>query len=635
MKKVVLISLILSLSMIGFSQTHVYGPKEARNHAVEMVRIDNALDMGNNEVLPANVTDWPPEEDFVGYTIYDWQTNAGGLEGRIHLYEDGTIGAVYTYGLNSPSYADRGTGYNYFDGNDWINEVNGSPPNPVLDRIEDQRCGWPSYAPYGENGEINVAHTGGNDGLIISKRDTKGEGDWTTTFLVGPSGHEDLLFPRLATGGVNNSVLYVISVTASSAFGGTAYEGLDGAFLFSKSLDGGESWEIENQILDGLSESDGYTAFNQDSYEIQADGDNVVIVVGDSWSDLILMKSADAGESWEKTIIWDGPYSDWSGEPTDTFYTAQGLHCFDVDNNGMVHVAFGINRALSVDGSAQSYFPGVDGIGYWNESRPTFSDDINALNPYGHPDSELEDDYSLIAWAQDVDNDGVINITWDNLAGYNCGISSQPQIEVDDNDNIYIVFSSVTEEPNGPNPPENQSYRRLWIRASGFGGDSWGGFRNLTEDLAHIFDECVYPSMATNSDDNLYLIYQTDAVPGSGAIGNTELTDNYIRFMKIDKADIPLDIDENKMLLSQNDVSQNFPNPFSENSTVVVNLKEKANLSLEVVNVTGQKVYEVRTGNANAGTNRMIIDGSKLSPGIYFYTVKAGDSSVTKKMIVE
>ncbi len=632
MKKIVLISLILSLSVIGFSQKHVYGPKEARNHAVEMFRVDNALNMSNNEVLPANVTDWPPEEEFVGFTIYDWQTNVS-MQNRIYLYEDGTIGTVYTYGLDNPNFPDRGTGYNYFDGNDWINEVSGSgPPDPPLERIEGQRCGWPSYAPYGENGEINIVHSGGTDGLIISKRETKGEGEWTTSFLVGPTNHEDLLFPRLATGGADNSILYVIGYIPSSSFGGTVYEGLDGAVLFSKSIDGGESWEIENVMLEGLSFDDGYTAFREDSYEIQADGNNVTILIGDSWSDLSLLKSTNAGETFDKTTIWDSPYADWSGGITDTFYSAIGQHSFDVDNNGLVHVVFGINRGLSADGTTNnSFFPGVDGVAYWNENRPVFSDNKNSLNPYGHPDSELQDDYSLIGWAQDVDGNGEIDINWDDLAGYNCGISSQPQIEVDDNNYIYVVFSSVTEDDI--TPPENPSFRRLWIRTSMSMGDTWNGFFNLTEDFVHSFDECVYPSMATNSDDNLYLIYQSDALPGTGVMDG-DYTDNYIRFMKIFKDDV-LAISETSDLLTQNDVSQNFPNPFNINSTVNVNLREKSDISLEVINITGQKVYEVEIGNASVGSNHITIDGSKLSPGLYFYTVIAGDSSVTKKMIVE
>jgi hypothetical protein len=82
-------------------------------------------------------------------------------------------------------------------------------------------------------------------------------------------------------------------------------------------------------------------------------------------------------------------------------------------------------------------------------------------------------------------------------------------------------------------------------------------------------------------------------------------------------------------------VSQNYPNPFSKTSTVRVNLEEKANLKLVVTNIMGQQVMQIERGNVPAGMYDFTIEGSKLGNGIYFYTVYAGQESVTRKMIVE
>ncbi|HNW98186.1 MAG TPA: T9SS type A sorting domain-containing protein [Bacteroidales bacterium] len=82
-------------------------------------------------------------------------------------------------------------------------------------------------------------------------------------------------------------------------------------------------------------------------------------------------------------------------------------------------------------------------------------------------------------------------------------------------------------------------------------------------------------------------------------------------------------------------VSQNYPNPFSNTSVVTVNLSERANLTMSICNLVGQKVYETTKGTVNAGTYNFNIDGSNLSSGVYYYTIKAGDYSVTHKMIVE
>ncbi|MCK4638126.1 MAG: T9SS type A sorting domain-containing protein, partial [Bacteroidales bacterium] len=81
-------------------------------------------------------------------------------------------------------------------------------------------------------------------------------------------------------------------------------------------------------------------------------------------------------------------------------------------------------------------------------------------------------------------------------------------------------------------------------------------------------------------------------------------------------------------------VSQNYPNPFSGTSVITVKLEKATDLSLEVFNLTGQKVYEINNGKVGAGSHTLTIDASNLSSGVYFYTVFAGENSVTKKMIV-
>jgi hypothetical protein len=43
----------------------------------------------------------------------------------------------------------------------------------------------------------------------------------------------------------------------------------------------------------------------------------------------------------------------------------------------------------------------------------------------------------------------------------------------------------------------------------------------------------------------------------------------------------------------------------------------------------------VTAGKMTAGQHKMVIDASELTSGIYFYTVKAGEGRITKKMIVE
>ncbi|MCD4683484.1 MAG: hypothetical protein K8R86_09405, partial [Bacteroidales bacterium] len=406
MKRLLLLSFVLAFVMAGFAQQRATISNDLRNFAVKKVQPVIETNNFSHEALPSSSQDLlTPEEEIIGTTFYDLQSNSS-MQNRIFVYDDGTVGAVWTIGYDFPNFADdRGTGYNYFDGNDW-------GPIPT-EKLEADRTGWPAYSAWGENGEINLAHYSGAayDGLAYSRRADKGSGDWTLIDYLTPVGNE-MVWPRMTTGGVNHSVVHQIALTRPVANGGSIYQGIDGAMLYSRSADGGDTWNMQDVLIDEMNSSN-YLYFSGDTYEVQAQGDNVAILYGDSFTDLGLMKSTDGGDTWTQTIIWECPYPLWDPNamfPTDTFYCADGAHGLAFDQSGMVHVVFGINRAQS-DGAGAFWYPGVGGIGYWNENRPTFSNDMNALCPYSDcVYSELVDDYSLIGWTQDINNNGTIDV---------------------------------------------------------------------------------------------------------------------------------------------------------------------------------------------------------------------------------
>lgn len=80
-------------------------------------------------------------------------------------------------------------------------------------------------------------------------------------------------------------------------------------------------------------------------------------------------------------------------------------------------------------------------------------------------------------------------------------------------------------------------------------------------------------------------------------------------------------------------VSQNFPNPFNGSTTVKVNLTSSELVTINVTNSIGQ-VVATKVVKGNVGNNEITIDGTNLNAGIYFYTVVAGNSKVTRKMSV-
>ncbi|MBU1369704.1 MAG: T9SS type A sorting domain-containing protein [Bacteroidetes bacterium] len=83
------------------------------------------------------------------------------------------------------------------------------------------------------------------------------------------------------------------------------------------------------------------------------------------------------------------------------------------------------------------------------------------------------------------------------------------------------------------------------------------------------------------------------------------------------------------------EVSQNFPNPFSNETNVRISLANGSDVTLEVYNITGQKVMSKAYGYKTAGSFTMQISADELPTGVYFYTVEAANSKVTRKMIVQ
>jgi len=81
-------------------------------------------------------------------------------------------------------------------------------------------------------------------------------------------------------------------------------------------------------------------------------------------------------------------------------------------------------------------------------------------------------------------------------------------------------------------------------------------------------------------------------------------------------------------------VAQNSPNPFNPSTTIAFTIPVADNVTVEVFNVAGQKVYTVIHEFMAAGTHSFTWDGTGLSAGPYFYTVKSGKFSKTSKMML-
>jgi len=83
-------------------------------------------------------------------------------------------------------------------------------------------------------------------------------------------------------------------------------------------------------------------------------------------------------------------------------------------------------------------------------------------------------------------------------------------------------------------------------------------------------------------------------------------------------------------------LSQNYPNPFNPTTTIKFGIPKAGLVSLKIYDITGREMDNILNNvHLNAGTVKYTFDGSKLSSGVYFYSLSVDNKIVnTKKMLL-
>jgi len=81
-------------------------------------------------------------------------------------------------------------------------------------------------------------------------------------------------------------------------------------------------------------------------------------------------------------------------------------------------------------------------------------------------------------------------------------------------------------------------------------------------------------------------------------------------------------------------LEQNYPNPFNPATTIKFSIPEQSKVTLKIYDVLGREVSTLVNDTRNAGNYEVSFDASKLSSGMYIYSIQAGDYSASKKMML-
>ncbi len=79
----------------------------------------------------------------------------------------------------------------------------------------------------------------------------------------------------------------------------------------------------------------------------------------------------------------------------------------------------------------------------------------------------------------------------------------------------------------------------------------------------------------------------------------------------------------------------NYPNPFADVTTIRFKTQSNELVALEIFNHAGKKISTLINKELPSGTHQIDFNGTSLPAGLYFYQLKVGNNSTTRKMILE
>jgi len=95
-----------------------------------------------------------------------------------------------------------------------------------------------------------------------------------------------------------------------------------------------------------------------------------------------------------------------------------------------------------------------------------------------------------------------------------------------------------------------------------------------------------------------------------------------------------VDVRDDEIVANKFELSQNYPNPFNPTTKISFNIAKASNVTLKVYNSIGQEVATLVNGMKAAQAYEVTFDASRLSSGVYFYTLNAGDFTQSRKMML-
>jgi hypothetical protein len=81
-------------------------------------------------------------------------------------------------------------------------------------------------------------------------------------------------------------------------------------------------------------------------------------------------------------------------------------------------------------------------------------------------------------------------------------------------------------------------------------------------------------------------------------------------------------------------LGQNYPNPFNPTTTIRFGLKKPSKVLLTLFDTLGQTVLILADKYYDSGIHELVLDGSELSSGVYYYEMSTDAFTAVKKCLI-
>jgi len=189
-----------------------------------------------------------------------------------------------------------------------------------------------------------------------------------------------------------------------------------------------------------------------------------------------------------------------------------------------------------------------------------------------------------------------------------------------------LLFVTANQPVNGNWIPLDGEVTLSWPQVSAI-SESWNVelIDNLTSEIINMLDQSDYTfSLISNPSKK---VISKDLTP------SMITSDGSARFT-IKVGPMTTSAESGFGLPTEIALNQNYPNPFNPGTQISFALPQAMHVTVKVFDMLGREVATLLNNSANAGITTIQYNASNLSSGMYYYRLQAGETSITKKMML-